>query len=554
MAYQALYRKYRPKTFSDVVGQEHITNTLKNELSKGKAVHAYLFTGTRGTGKTSCAKILAKAVNCLSPENGDPCLKCESCLSVENGENTDIVEIDAASNNSVDSIRELRDRVAFAPSSSKYRVYIIDEVHMLTISAFNALLKTLEEPPAHVVFILATTEPQSIPATIVSRCQRFDFHRLRVEDIVSCMESVLKSAGAFIAPEGMVAIARAAEGGMRDALSLADQCISFCGGNVAAEDVYGVLGSMESDFLFDVASALIAGDRDGALRLLERVVNEGRDLSVFTQDLARHFRALLLAKLCGHCSDILDCTEDAMRRYEEQAAHCGEKRLSRAIDVLLGALSNLRYLALPRVQLECAFVRITTPEEEPQSLDILLERVEQLEQKLKSGVPAQSVPPKAATTPAKRAAEDVPPWEDAPEPADEAEYIPPSDDDAPPAPPEEVPQKRAERPAAPGGSAKALWDAARTALQKTNPTLAVLALKAADWRRDGDTLIVRFEKKPFYDAFVKPENFKLAADALAGAAGGMKLRVAMAGEDAGNSPSLEEAARKAFGDMLEIVE
>ena len=553
MAYQALYRKYRPKRFQDVIGQEHITTILKNQILEGHVAHAYLVTGTRGTGQTSTAKIFAKALNCDAPIAGEPCGECPSCRIAETG-GVDIIELDAASNTGVEDMRALIDKARFAPLDLRVKVYIIDEAHMLSKSAFNALLKTLEEPPAHVVFILATTEPQSIPATIVSRCQRFDFHRLRVEDIVSCMESVLKSAGASIAPEGMVAIARAAEGGMRDALSLADQCISFCGGNVAAEDVYGVLGSMESDFLFDVASALIAGDRDGALRLLERVVNEGRDLSVFTQDLARHFRALLLAKLCGHCSDILDCTEDAMRRYEEQAAHCGEKRLSRAIDVLLGALSNLRYLALPRVQLECAFVRITTPEEEPQSLDILLERVEQLEQKLKSGVPAQSVPPKATTTPAKRAAEDVPPWEDAPEPADEAEYIPPSDDDAPPAPPEEAPQKRAERPAAPGGNEKALWDAARTALQKTNPTLAVLALKAADWQRDGDTLIVRFEKKPFYDAFVKPENFKLAAEALAGTAGGMKLRVAMAGEDAGNSPSLEEAARKAFGDMLEIVE
>ena len=186
MAYQALYRKYRPQTFSEVVGQEHITETLKNELASGKTVHAYLFTGTRGTGKTSCAKILAKAINCLSPIDGDPCLTCESCLSVSNGENTDIVEIDAASNNSVESIRELRDQVAFAPASSKYRVYIIDEVHMLSTSAFNALLKTLEEPPSHVIFILATTEVHKLPATILSRCQRFDFKRIEAERILLC--------------------------------------------------------------------------------------------------------------------------------------------------------------------------------------------------------------------------------------------------------------------------------------------------------------------------------------------------------------------------------
>lgn len=556
MAYQALYRKYRPKRFADVIGQEHITTILKNQIVEGHVAHAYLFTGTRGTGKTSTAKIFAKALNCEHPEAGEPCGTCASCRIAEAG-GVDIIELDAASNTGVEDMRALIDKARFAPLDLSVKVYIIDEAHMLSKSAFNALLKTLEEPPAHVVFILATTEPQSIPATIVSRCQRFDFHRLRVADIVSCMEGVLKSAGASIAPEGMLAIARAAEGGMRDALSLADQCISFCGGDVSAEDVYGVLGSMESDFLFDVADALLSDDRDGALRLLERVVSEGRDLSVFAQDLARHFRALLLAKLCGHCSDILDCTEDAMRRYMEQAARAGEKRLSRAIDVLLGAVANLRYLALPRVQLECAFVRITTPEEEPQSIDLLLERVEQLEQKVKNGVaasPASTAAAPAKTAPARRAGEDTPPWEDAPEPAGEADYVPPSDDDAPPAPQEEAPPARVPKAAAPGGNAKAYWDAARAVLQKTNPTLAVLALKASDWRQEGDTLNVCFEKKAFYDAFSKPENFKLAAEALAGAAGGMKLRIVMAGEDAGSAPSLEDAARKAFGDMLEIVE
>lgn len=560
MAYQALYRKYRPKRFQDVIGQEHITTILKNQIQEGHVAHAYLFTGTRGTGKTSTAKIFAKALNCEHPEGGEPCGECPSCRIAEAG-GVDIIELDAASNTGVEDMRALIDKARFAPLDLTVKVYIIDEAHMLSKNAFNALLKTLEEPPAHVVFILATTEPQSIPATIVSRCQRFDFHRLRVADITACMESVLKSAGASIAPEGMLAIARAAEGGMRDALSLADQCISFCGGSVSAEDVYGVLGSMESDFLFDVADALLSGDRDGALRLLERVVNEGRDLSVFTQDLARHFRALLLAKLCGHCSDILDCTEDAMRRYIEQAGRTGEKRITRAIDVLLGAAANLRWLALPRVQLECAFVRITTPEEEPQNLDILLERVEQLEQKLKNGVPVQAAPvqpaPAKAESPSKaaqkRAAEDVPPWEDAPSVADEADYVPPSDGDAPPPSEEEAPQKHAAAPEE-GTSAKALWNAARTALQKMNPTLAVLALKASGWRQEGDTLIVSFDKKAFYEAFMRPENFKLAAEALAGAANGLKLRIAMAGEAAGGAPSLEETARKAFGDMLEIVE
>ena len=557
MAYQALYRKYRPKRFMEVIGQEHITTILKNQIAEGHVAHAYLFTGTRGTGKTSTAKIFAKALNCDAPKSGEPCGECASCRIAEAG-NVDIIELDAASNTGVEDMRALIDKARFAPLDLRVKVYIIDEAHMLSKSAFNALLKTLEEPPAHVVFILATTEPQSIPATIVSRCQRFDFHRLRVADITACMEGVLQNAGASIEKEGMLAIARAAEGGMRDALSLADQCISFCGGKVTAEDVYGVLGSMESDFLFDVAEALITDNRDAALRLLERVVNEGRDLSVFAQDLARHFRALLLAKLCGHCSDILDCTEDAMRRYIEQAKHCGEKRLSRAIDILLGATANLKWLALPRVQLECAFVRITTPEEEPHSVDLLLERIEQLEAKVKNGIPVQAAPVQAApqkaesAKPSKAETDDRPPWEDAPIPAAEDDYVPPSDMDAPPVQEEEPP---AAKPAPAAGDPKALWEAARSALQKKNPTLAVLALKAVEFHRDGDTLVVAFDKKAFYDAFSKAENHKLTADALAETAGNMKLRFIMAGESAAAPAlSLEDAARKAFGSMLEIID
>lgn len=557
MAYQALYRKYRPKRFMEVIGQEHITTILKNQIAEGHVAHAYLFTGTRGTGKTSTAKIFAKALNCDAPKSGEPCGECASCRIAEAG-NVDIIELDAASNTGVEDMRALIDKARFAPLDLRVKVYIIDEAHMLSKSAFNALLKTLEEPPAHVVFILATTEPQSIPATIVSRCQRFDFHRLRVADITACMEGVLQNAGASIEKEGMLAIARAAEGGMRDALSLADQCISFCGGKVTAEDVYGVLGSMESDFLFDVAEALITDNRDAALRLLERVVNEGRDLSVFAQDLARHFRALLLAKLCGHCSDILDCTEDAMRRYIEQAKHCGEKRLSRAIDILLGATANLKWLALPRVQLECAFVRITTPEEEPHSVDLLLERIEQLEAKVKNGIPVQAAPAQAApqkaesAKPSKAETDDRPPWEDAPIPAAEDDYVPPSDMDAPPVQEEEPP---AAKPAPAAGDPKALWEAARSALQKKNPTLAVLALKAVEFHRDGDTLVVAFDKKAFYDAFSKAENHKLTADALAETAGNMKLRFIMAGESAAAPAlSLEDAARKAFGSMLEIID
>ena len=288
MAYRALYRAYRPRTFSEVIGQSHITTILQNQIGTGKTAHAYLFCGTRGTGKTSTAKILARAVNCLSPKNGEPCGECEACQRSLREACPDITEIDAASNNGVDDIRSLIERAHYAPLELTHRVFIVDEAHMLSNSAFNALLKTLEEPPAHVMFILATTEPQKLPATIISRCQRFDFHRLSVADIEQNLRSVLSRAGASIDEEGLLLIARTADGGMRDALSLADQCLSFCGDKVTAKDVYDVLGSMEQGFLFRIADTLLRSDAQAAIRMLDEIVRGGRDLSVFCQDLSAH--------------------------------------------------------------------------------------------------------------------------------------------------------------------------------------------------------------------------------------------------------------------------
>lgn len=356
MAYQALYRKYRPQLFADVLGQEHITTTLKNQVESGRVSHAYVFSGSRGTGKTTTAKILARAVNCAHPVNGEPCGECEYCLAA--ADSADIIELDAASNNGVDDVRAIIDKARFTPLKLKKKVYIIDEAHMLSRPAFNALLKTLEEPPEHVLFILATTEPQSIPATILSRCQRFDFHRIGVEDIISCVRSAVTKAGAEIDDEGLLVIARAAEGGMRDALSIADQCIAFCGNKVSARDIYGVLGGMDSSFLFTTADALINGDAALAVRSLDSVIEQGRDMGVFAADMAKHFRALLIAKLCGRSEDILSCTPDTMARYIEQASRCGETRLRSAVDALMDAVSGMRYLSLPRVRLESAFIRI----------------------------------------------------------------------------------------------------------------------------------------------------------------------------------------------------
>ncbi len=380
MSYKALYRTYRPQTFSEVAGQDHITKTLKNQIRSGSTTHAYLFCGSRGTGKTSTAKILARAVNCDSPEDGEPCMKCSSCKASAK-DHVDIIEMDAASNSKVEEMRDLLKKVDFMPLQLNKKIYIIDEAHMLSNSAFNALLKTLEEPPSHVVFILATTEPQKLPATIISRCQRFDFHRLRVDEIVRRMEEVLSIAGAEIERDGLVAIARAADGGMRDALSLLDQCLAFCKDHVTTKDVLSVLGSMEEDFLFRVADALIEGDASNALRLADEIIVNGRDPGVFMQDLAIHFRALLLTEICGDSRDILDCTADTMQKYAGQAKRSSRERLMRAIRLLLEAQGKLRWISFPRILMESTLVRICEPEQEV-SLEALTDRVERLEKTL----------------------------------------------------------------------------------------------------------------------------------------------------------------------------
>ena len=377
LARRALYREYRPETFSEVIGQDHITTILKNQVRENKLSHAYLFCGSRGTGKTSSAKILARAANCLDPKDGEPCGQCAACRLVAAG-SADVIEIDAASNNSVDNVRSLIEQAQFAPLELRYRVFIIDEVHMLSNAAFNALLKTLEEPPKHVLFILATTEPQKLPATIVSRCQRFDFHRLTIAHIVTNLSAVLQKAGASIEPNGLRLIARAADGGMRDALSLADQCLSYAGNTVREQDVLDALGTVSGAVLEDAAKALLSGDAKNAVRVLDDVVRSGRDLGVFLADLSRHFRALLLSKTCGDCADLLDCTDDQMQRYLKIAKETDEARILYAMEQILAVQSKLRLFPAPRIPIETTFVRICRPVDDL-SLSALEARVALLE-------------------------------------------------------------------------------------------------------------------------------------------------------------------------------
>lgn len=360
MSYQALYRKYRPQTFSDVVGQEHITETLKNELSAGKVTHAYLFTGTRGTGKTSTAKILAKAVNCLNPQNGDPCLECESCLSVANGENTDIVEIDAASNNSVDSIRELRDQVSFAPASSKYRVYIIDEVHMLTISAFNALLKTLEEPPEHVIFILATTEVHKLPATILSRCQRFDFKRIDPDKICERIQYIANKEGLTVSPGAASLIAAAADGGMRDALSILDLCAS-AKRDIDEETVESVCGMAGGEYLLKLAEYIKSRNTEDALLLIDRLYNDSVDMQRLLSELTSHYRDLMVIKTVKSANKPIVCSTAKLEKLKKQAENYDLKDIMRAISLLQAANAGMQN-GNRRCEMEMTVIRLCSPE------------------------------------------------------------------------------------------------------------------------------------------------------------------------------------------------
>lgn len=360
MAYQALYRKYRPQTFSDVYGQEHITKILESEIESGKIGHAYLFTGTRGTGKTTCAKILARAVNCTCLKGGNPCGECDMCRMILSGEATDIVEIDAASNNSVDDIRDLREKVVFSPTAAKYRVYIIDEVHMLSISAFNALLKTLEEPPEHVVFILATTEVHKLPATILSRCQRFDFRRIDSEKIVQRLKYVAENENLKLSDDAAILIAAAADGGMRDALSILDLC-SGSGKEITEADVVSVCSMAGSDYLVSMAEYIRAGDTESALLLLDKLHNSSVDMNRFCAELISHFRDLMIIKTVTDGNRPIVCSKAHIKALESQAEKFGLPEILAIMNILQGGAARMTD-SNRRAIMEMTVLRLCTPE------------------------------------------------------------------------------------------------------------------------------------------------------------------------------------------------
>ncbi len=381
MPYCALYRQWRPRDFSHVVGQRAVIETLRNQVISGRIAHAYLFCGSRGTGKTSTAKILARAINCEHPVNGDPCGICSNCVRMDHDESLDVIEIDAASNNGVDEMRDLRDSVKYPPQYGKYRVYIIDEVHMLSTSAFNALLKTLEEPPEHIVFILATTEPQKLPETILSRCQRFDFGRISVTDIQNRLREAAEGAGATVSDGALIAIARTAEGGMRDALSILDMCMGY-GDHIDEKMVRDILGTSDQSFLFRYADMLAQENAGELFRMIDQVMRDGRDPAVFLKDVSLHIRALLLAKSCtDDLQDILDLTKEDADEYRKQAESFTVSRLMKILDLYMNAETDLRFSGSPRLALENVSLKccVRTGDTDTRAL---ADRIEELEKKV----------------------------------------------------------------------------------------------------------------------------------------------------------------------------
>ena len=382
--HKALYRVYRPKNFSDVIGQEHIVRTLKNQIENNNVGHAYLFCGTRGTGKTSTAKIFSRAVNCTNLHNDEPCNECENCREILEDKTMDVVEIDAASNNSVDDIRELRENVKYSPAKAKYKVYIIDEVHMLSQGAFNALLKTLEEPPSYVIFILATTEPHKIPATILSRCQRFDFKRVTVKDISSRMRYICEKEGIEADEKALNLIARNSQGALRDALSILDQCISFEGNKISYNDVIELLGSVNIEQLFDLAESIIKEDTRKSLQILNDFIIWGKDVRNLVNDLIDHFRNLMVCKISNDLDEIISLPEETIDLLKQQAETIDTNNLIRILNILSEAQDGMKISSNPRVLMEVTMMKIAQPMFD-ESKEALIKRIENLEQKIESG-------------------------------------------------------------------------------------------------------------------------------------------------------------------------
>ena len=470
----ALYRKYRPATFADVVGQEHITHTLQSEVASGNPAHAYLFTGSRGTGKTTCAKILAKALNCRNPQNGDPCGECEVCRGIDDGSVLDVLEIDAASNNGVDNIRDLRDEANFTPAVGKYRVYIIDEAHMLSTGAFNALLKIMEEPPAHVVFILATTEVHKIPATILSRCQRFDFYRIPRDAIASRLEYIAGKEGFTVTREAAELIAGLSDGALRDAISLLDLCSSYSR-EITRDTVLEASGTVGTGHLYDLADAAADGDTARALAIAGELSRRSMDESRLCEQLIGHYRDLMLTRAVQDPTPLLDTPSLDLQRLRAQSDRYSMERILYSIEVLQEALGRMSRSAERRTELEVTLIKLCDPRLSIRT-DALLSRIEKLESALRAGTTLPQTP--AAARPAVQEEPELPEIPDFPD------VMPAPEQPAP----KEKPAARAEAPA-PEEQKVLNWREVLDHLEKKNPALAGALVGSSAYRRGGYVLI-----------------------------------------------------------------
>ena len=384
MAYTALYREWRPKTFNDVVGQEHITTTLKNQILNHRIAHAYLFCGTRGTGKTSTAKVFAKALKCLNLQDGEPCNECEMCRKINEGLAIDVTELDAASNNGVDKIRDIIDDVKYPPQEAKYKVYIMDEVHMLSAGAVNAFLKTLEEPPNNVIFILATTDPQKLPITILSRCQRFDFKRINNNEITARLRKIVDDQNVLADERSLNLIARVSDGAMRDSLSILDQAISMGNGNVDYNTVVSMLGLVTNEHLFNLTNAVIQRSVEKSIGIIEDVIYSGKDIYLFIKDLITHYRNLLMAKVTNNPEEVLDMSEENIALIKEQSARLRAEEIMRCIRILQEAENNAKLSKQARLYCELAIIKMCKIEYDTSS-EVMLTRLNKLEENLKNG-------------------------------------------------------------------------------------------------------------------------------------------------------------------------